>query len=262
MSRLICELDGARGRRIAVYDNKCVITTDVSLGSIVTSNALDGQKTIFYIDVQGIQFKKSGLALGYLQLETGSIQMNNSKSNMFSENTFTFADTFDGVLNAFMEKIHDYIVDRIESYKYRTDANQKYLYDLVAFASKITGCYVEPGLLTQLKREEQEQEILREQERAERQRQEREAQQREIEDFRCAIQDKDLTTQINMFLAQAATCTRVLEVLELWKNFEWESCDATAMIEKKINGAAQVERMYGRRSNGVQTLLEDIKTIM
>jgi len=262
MSMLICELDGARGRHIAVYDNKCVITTDVSLGSIVTSNALDGKKTIFYIDVQGVQFKKSGLALGYLQLETGSIQMNNSKSNMFSENTFTFADAPEGALNIFMEKIHDYIVDRIESYKYGTPANQEYLLDLVAFASTMMGSYVSDSLMTQFKNEQCKQESLREQERAERQRKEREAQEREIEDFRSAIQDKDLSTQINMFLAQAATCTRVLEVFELWKNFEWESCDATAMIEKKINGAAQIERMYGRRSNGVQNLLEDIKKIM
>ena len=127
MSVLICKLTGVRGRRIAVYDNKCVITTDVSLGSLLTSNALDGQKTIFYIDVQGIQFKKSGLTIGYLQLETSSIQMNNQNSHMFSENTFTFEDTSNGIPNALMEKIHDYILDRIESYKYGTPAQNEYL---------------------------------------------------------------------------------------------------------------------------------------
>ena len=58
-----------------VYTNKCVITTDATLGSLLTSNALDGEKTLFYKDVVGIQFKKSGAFLGYLQLETSAQQM-------------------------------------------------------------------------------------------------------------------------------------------------------------------------------------------
>ena len=66
MSEFICDLSGSRGRSIDVYDNKCVITTDVTVGSVLTNNALDGQKTIFYMDVSGIQFKKSGFTLGYL----------------------------------------------------------------------------------------------------------------------------------------------------------------------------------------------------
>lgn len=117
MSKLIFKIPGARGREIAVYDNKCVITTNVTLGSLLTNNALDGEKTIFYIDVVGVQFKPSGMTLGYLQLETPSIQMNNQSSNMFSENTFTF----EGVkLNDLMLQVRDYIIARIEGYKYGT----------------------------------------------------------------------------------------------------------------------------------------------
>ena len=122
MSQLICKLSGVRGREIAVYDNKCVITTNVSVGSLLTNNALDGEKTIFYIDVVGVQFKASGIAVGYLQMETPSMQMNNQSSNMFSENTFTFEDGKNGVTNSLMRILRDYIVSRIEGYKYGTIA--------------------------------------------------------------------------------------------------------------------------------------------
>ena len=123
MSKLICEINGVRGRRIAVYDNKCVITTDATLGSFLTSNALDGEKTIFYADVVGVQFKRCSATLGYLQLETPSMQMNNQTNNMFSENTFTFDESGD-VTNFQMAKVRDYIVARIEGYKYGTLAEE------------------------------------------------------------------------------------------------------------------------------------------
>jgi len=121
MSRLICELNGVRGRSIAVYDTKCVITTDVTLGSLIPENALDGEKTIFYKDVIGIQFKRSGLAIGYLQLETPSIQMNNRSSNLFSENTFTFQSGANGITNELIVCLKDYIIARVEGYKYGFD---------------------------------------------------------------------------------------------------------------------------------------------
>lgn len=118
MSKLIFKIPGARGREIAVFDNKCVITTNITLGSVLTNNALDGEKTIFYIDVVGVQFKLSGMTLGYLQLETPSMQMNNQSSNMFSENTFTFEGTKE--INELMLQVRDYIIARIEGYKYGT----------------------------------------------------------------------------------------------------------------------------------------------
>ena len=89
MAKLICSLKGVRGRSLKLYDTKCVITTSVTAGSVITGNASDGEKTIFLIDVVGVQFKKSSLTIGYLQLETPSLQMNNQDCNYFSENTFT-----------------------------------------------------------------------------------------------------------------------------------------------------------------------------
>lgn len=108
----IYDLNGCRGRTIKVYRDRCVITTNVTLGSVLTNNATDGQKTIFYSDVIGVQYKESGLAIGYLQLETASGQMNNLKSNMFGENTFTFDENLAGISEA-----RDYIIYQVSRHK-------------------------------------------------------------------------------------------------------------------------------------------------
>ena len=105
-------MNGCRGRRIEVYEDRAVITTDVTLGSILTANATDGSMTIFYSDVVGVQFKKTGMTIGYLQLETASGQMNNKSSNQFSENTFTFEKEDDKV-----EEIKEFIIWKISRYK-------------------------------------------------------------------------------------------------------------------------------------------------
>lgn len=118
MAKYICGFDGARGRSIKVYDTKIVITTSVTVGSVLTGNATDGTKTIFLKDIVGVQFKKSRALIGYLQFETPSMQMNNKSDNMFSENTFTFTHGVNGITNELMEKLHTYIVDRIEELKY------------------------------------------------------------------------------------------------------------------------------------------------
>lgn len=89
-SDLVYEINGARGRSIRIYPYKCIISTSVTAGSLLTRNATDGEKTIYYKDVIGLQYKRPGMTLGYLQFETASGTMNNEKSNFFSENTFTF----------------------------------------------------------------------------------------------------------------------------------------------------------------------------
>ena len=118
MSKLLYQLEGVRGRSMAVYDRKVVISTKVSVGSVLTRNATDGVKTIFYKDVVGIQFKESGLTIGYIQFETPSAQMNNQASNMFSENTFTFEDNRNGITNGKMNEVYNSICDLIEEIKY------------------------------------------------------------------------------------------------------------------------------------------------
>ena len=115
-------IKGARGRVLEVYNNKCIIQTKITLGSVITGNASDGEKTIFYPDCTAIQFKLSGALIGYLQLETPSMQMNNTKSNFFSEHTFTFEGTDK---NELMSEVYYFVSDLVGAAKYgHLDPNQ------------------------------------------------------------------------------------------------------------------------------------------
>ena len=108
----VFELTGCRGRTMKVYTDRAVIVTDVTLDAVLTGNATDGEKTIFYHDVVGIQYKEPEITIRYLQLETASGQMNNLASNQFSENTYTFSKGTDE-----MRKVKDYIVWQVSQYK-------------------------------------------------------------------------------------------------------------------------------------------------
>lgn len=120
MAKFICELEGVRGRNLKLYDTKIVITTKKTVGSLLTGNFTDGEKTIFLCDVVGIQFKKSGSMIGYLQFETPSMQMNNKSDNMFSENTFTYEEGKNGITNDLMDALYHFVVDRVEELKYKS----------------------------------------------------------------------------------------------------------------------------------------------
>ena len=121
MAHFICEFKGVRGRILKLYDTKLVIITKKNIGSFITGNITDGEKTIFMSDIVGIQFKKSGFLIGYLQFETPSLQMNNKSDNMFSENTFTFEVGKNGITNELIEALYNFVVDRIEEIKYGTN---------------------------------------------------------------------------------------------------------------------------------------------
>lgn len=90
---IIYHIDGARGRSIDIYPYKCVISTGVSIGSVLTRNATDGSKTIYYQDCVGLQVKSPGLTVGFIQFETASSTQNNFANNFFNENTFTYEPT-------------------------------------------------------------------------------------------------------------------------------------------------------------------------
>ena len=114
MDGVIYDITGSRGRRLIVFEDKVIIKTSVTPGSILTGNFSDGEKTIYYADCIGIQFKESGMQLGYLQLETASALMNNRASNFFNENSFTFEGS---VLNSQMKEVADYIRIKVEECK-------------------------------------------------------------------------------------------------------------------------------------------------
>ena len=110
-------ISGSRGRIMYVGRNKCIIETKVTAGSVLTGNATDGEKVIFYRDCSALQFKQAGLTLGYLQFETPSMQMNNQTSNFFSENTFTFEVGSSGLSNELMREVFYYVLELIELQK-------------------------------------------------------------------------------------------------------------------------------------------------
>lgn len=110
---LVYNLVGCAGRSLRVYDNKCVFKVDPTIGAMLTNNATDGEKTVYYSDVIGIQFKPCLFSAGYLQLETASSAGNNKSSNFFNENSFTY-DLTNKLTNEEMEKVVDYIKERIE----------------------------------------------------------------------------------------------------------------------------------------------------
>lgn len=110
---LVYDIKGARGRRILIYDNKCIIKVVPTIGSIITKNATDGEKVIYYRDCIGIQSKYCRATLGCFQLETASGLSNNKFSNFFNENTFTFeADK-----NEMMFEVISFVKKKVEELK-------------------------------------------------------------------------------------------------------------------------------------------------
>ena len=95
------------------------MTTRITLGSLLTSNATDGEKTIYYKDCVGVQFKPAGFTVGYLQFETASGMMNNKGSNFFGENSFTF--DINVISNEKMKEIANYVKKRIDEIKTGAD---------------------------------------------------------------------------------------------------------------------------------------------
>ena len=79
---------------------------------------MDSRLLKHYFKFSGLQFKKSGALLGYLQFETPSMQMNNQNSNFFSENTFTFDANSNGPGNDLMTEVLYYILELMELAKF------------------------------------------------------------------------------------------------------------------------------------------------
>ena len=116
MTEKIYELKGARGKLLDVYENKVVIKTKIGLGSILSGSTLNGEKTIYFVDCVGIQFKKAGLMIGYLQFETASNGVNSSGSgNFYAENSFNWETP--KISNKKMIEVAEYCKKQIEECK-------------------------------------------------------------------------------------------------------------------------------------------------
>lgn len=116
----VYSIDGVRGKHIDIYNDKVVITTNVTVGSILAHNATDGEKTIYFSDCIGVQYKKSSFTVGYLQFETASSGGNNAASNFFHENSFTFDISV--VSNEKMEEVVAFVKGRIDEVKRAANA--------------------------------------------------------------------------------------------------------------------------------------------
>ncbi len=108
----IFSIDGAYGKKIYIFENKCIINTDFTVGSILQGNATDGRKIIFYKDIIGIQFKEPGVFLGFIQFETAANIKNENSENFYSENAFVFSEITDEI-----QEMYKYVVNRTEEIK-------------------------------------------------------------------------------------------------------------------------------------------------
>lgn len=112
---IVYQITGVRGRSLKVFSDRCVIKVTANLGSFLTGNVSDGEKTIYYADCVGVQFKESGIQIGYLQLETAANTMNQRANNFFNENSFTF--DLSTTTNEKMREVRDYIQGQIRAMK-------------------------------------------------------------------------------------------------------------------------------------------------
>jgi hypothetical protein len=112
---VVYDLVGVRGRHATVFEDKVVLKVKAGIGSFLTGNISDGEKTIYFADCIGVQYKDSGFQIGYLQFETAGGIMNNGANNFFNENTFTWDTTVQ--TNEKMQEVCAYVKKRVDYYK-------------------------------------------------------------------------------------------------------------------------------------------------
>ena len=251
MARFIARVLGARGRTLSIYDTKCVINTSVTAGSILSGNATDGEKTIFYLDCVGVQFKEAGRTIGFLQLETPSMQMNNQTSNVSSENTFTFEDV-PGSTNAVMQIVYSAICDLVETVKYCPPVKEEMLWDIVLKLAE-ADLIVDAHLLFAARDNEKLQQEREAQEAEEKRRQNQEESDARMSDI---AKQLDEMGDLRVRLDGLRGCKRVQDVMKVWRADSWEdlSQEKKAQIQAFLDEWDNRERLYGsseQRTQGV-----------
>ena len=84
------------GKILDVYDNKVVFTSTKSTSTLVTglvfgTSVTQGEKTIYFRDAIGVQYKPSSFVDGYIQIETAAGGVTASSSQYGGENSIQFA---------------------------------------------------------------------------------------------------------------------------------------------------------------------------
>ncbi len=107
------------GKILDVYDNKVVFSSTKSTSTLVTglvfgTSVTQGEKTIYYKDAIGVQYKPSSIADGYIQVETAAGGVTSSSSQYGGENSIQFSGKD---RNAEAEIIVAFIKNKIEEIK-------------------------------------------------------------------------------------------------------------------------------------------------
>ena len=110
-------LVNSSGKILDVYDNKVVFTTTQSTSTVVTAlvfggSTTQGEKTIYFKDAIGVQYKPATVTDGYIQVET-SAAGRSASSAYGGENSIQFG----GTRNADAEIIASFIRTKIEEIK-------------------------------------------------------------------------------------------------------------------------------------------------
>ena len=84
------------GKILDVYDNKVVFsltqsTSTITSGLLFGMSMTQGEKTIYYKDAVGVQYKPSSVLDGYIQIETAAGHMTSSSSQYGGENSIQFS---------------------------------------------------------------------------------------------------------------------------------------------------------------------------
>ena len=84
------------GKVLDVYDNKVVFTSTQSTSTLVTgilfgTSLTQGEKTIYFKDAIGVQYKPSSVLDGYIQVETAAGGVTSSSSQYSGENAIQFS---------------------------------------------------------------------------------------------------------------------------------------------------------------------------
>lgn len=107
------------GKILDVYDDKVVFTSTKSTATLVTglvfgTSVTQGEKTIYYRDSIGVQYKASSLVDGYIQIETAAGNMTAKANQYGGENSIQFSGD---KMNAEAEVIVNFIRQRIDEIK-------------------------------------------------------------------------------------------------------------------------------------------------
>ena len=112
-------LVNSTGKILDIYENKVVFTSTKSTSTIVTglvfgTSMTQGEKTIYFKDAIGVQYKPSSIADGYIQVETAAGGVSTSSSQYSGENAIQFSGKKS---NEEAEIIVAYIRKQIENIK-------------------------------------------------------------------------------------------------------------------------------------------------